>query len=100
MIISIDYDDTYSANPDMWDEFIRVAQTFGSRVICVTARHDYEMHKVHMSIGNIIGKSECFSTGRIYKKKYMKEQGVKVDIWIDDNPSAIVDPNWMKLSSV
>jgi hypothetical protein len=99
MIISIDFDDTYSVNPQMWDEFIRLAWSFDFHVICVTARHDYEMAKVHSSIGNMIGKSQCFSTGRVHKKKYMKEQGLKVDIWIDDNPSAIVDPNWMMLSS-
>lgn len=95
MIISIDYDDTYSANPLMWDEFIQTAWSFGAHVVCVTARHDYEMAPVHASIGNVIGKSQCFSTGRVYKKKYMRDCGIEVNIWIDDNPLAIVDPDWM-----
>jgi hypothetical protein len=98
MIISIDFDETYSAKPDMWNTVIESFLSHGCDVICVTARYDYEMYKVHNSIGLLIGEDKCYCTGRLYKKKYMKRKGIKVDIWIDDNPSSIVNPYWMSVA--
>jgi hypothetical protein len=98
MRISIDFDDTYTKDYLLWNKVISSMLVFGHDVICVSARHEYEMEKVHLSIGKLIGKDKCFGTGRVYKKKFMKDQGINIDVWIDDNPHAIVDPNWMTLN--
>jgi hypothetical protein len=90
MTIALDFDDTYTADPDMWDEFIRSARSCGHRVICVTCRHhtleniaevDKAMHPLVLA---------TYFTGHSPKRWYMERNNVKVDIWIDDMPEYVV----------
>lgn len=38
MIISVDYDETYTRDKILWDSFIKQAKMRGHTVLCVTAR--------------------------------------------------------------
>lgn len=94
MKISLDYDDTYTKDPLMWNWFAQTAMERGHEVYCVSARSPHEMDKPKMTIGRVIGVDKCFGTGLKPKRAYMLEvQKIKIDVWIDDLPEMIVDPN-------
>ncbi len=38
MLISIDYDDTFTADPSLWWSFIKRATWRGHKILCVSAR--------------------------------------------------------------
>lgn len=85
MKIALDLDGTYSADPDLWDEFIARAKMRGHEVICVTNR-PFE------PVGIRIPSVEILLAGAEYKNAYASAEGHKVDIWIDDQPGTISPP--------
>jgi len=85
--IAIDFDNTYTACPKTWDAFIQIAQANGHRVVCVTARRDTNENREIVQIPGVM----TYFTGLASKLWYMAEKlGVKVDIWIDDDPVSLV----------
>lgn len=86
MLIALDYDDTYTRDPAMWDRFIRLAVASGHSVICVTMRHEGESADARESIGQLC---QVYCTGRRAKLEYMTEVGRIPDVWIDDSPMFI-----------
>lgn len=88
MLIAIDFDDTLTAAPKLWRVFICMAKTMGHSVICVTARRDTESNRdivrTWMSENEIDLSTVYTSLGS--KVAHMERYGVKVDIWIDDDP--------------
>jgi hypothetical protein len=96
MIISIDFDKTYTADPVLWNTFARAAQQRGFRVICVTARHPADIDEVINSLGVVIGRENCFPTNLEPKRQFMMQNhGIHVDIWIDDMPEMIVENSYL-----
>jgi len=92
MIISLDYDDTYTADPEGWDAFCTLFMTRGHTVICVSARHPDHMQEVKDSLGKVIGENNCVGVNKQPKREYMLQQfGILIDVWIDDIPEAIVN---------
>ena len=91
MNISIDFDDTYTRDPIFWDRFIYTAWEFKYDVYCVTAREPLPKFKdeVYNSIGKLIGKDNCYFTDGNAKEKFMVDQGIWIDVWIDDSPKFI-----------
>jgi hypothetical protein len=90
MIICIDYDDTYTADPGLWDNFAAAAIRRGHDVWCVSARADSSMDKARYSIGAIIGDNRCVGTNGAAKRDFLfKTRGVYGDIWIDDMPETV-----------
>jgi len=88
MLIAIDFDDTLTADSQLWLRFIETAKKLGHRCICITARRETEdniesldnwmtMHGVHLPV---------YFTNLRSKTEFAKERGLKVDIWIDDDP--------------
>jgi len=63
MNISIDYDDTYTKDPLMWNWFAQQALDRGHKVYCVSARGTQHMDDPKNTIGRIIGAENCFGTG-------------------------------------
>lgn len=92
LTISIDFDDTFTAIPDLLSLFIKFAIVEGHKVICITARHFEErnVNELKQTFEEYgINIPIHFSNHRS-KKEYAKENGIDVDIWIDDMPEAIV----------
>jgi hypothetical protein len=87
MIIAIDYDHTYSADPPMWNEIIKTMQAHGHLVYCVTARHQEHSKQPLATIGKLC---RVFFTDKTAKREYMLKQGIIINIWIDDKPEAIL----------
>jgi hypothetical protein len=89
--ISIDFDDTYTRDPEMWNAFIRLAQASGHKVYCVTARSWREDEQVLGSVGQVVGRENCYFTALQGKKAFMAASGIIIHVWIDDMPHMIVD---------
>jgi hypothetical protein len=84
MIIALDYDGTYTADPVLWDAFIRNAHLKGHQVHVVTMRHESEPVRMGEQPARI------HYTDRKAKLPYMAALGLAVQIWIDDRPDFIL----------
>lgn len=89
MNIGLDFDDTYTRDPAMWDMLIPLIQARGHKVYCVTGRTTEESHNVLVTLGKVIGVNNCYFTSRQSKKNYMFKMNICIDVWIDDNPILI-----------
>lgn len=85
MIIALDFDDTHTKDPALWNRFIADAHSSGHRVVVATMRHPRESRRVVETVEGI-GESDMFFTGRRAKRPYLAALGVRPDVWIDDNP--------------
>lgn len=88
MIVAIDYDNTYAADPETFDKIIKILLEQNHQVICVTGREEVGVMAapVLASIGKLI---PVVFAGKDWKRDAAKKRGYKVDIWIDDNPEYI-----------
>lgn len=88
MIIALDYDNTYTADPEFWNKFILDAEEAGHKVICVTGRSDTEdfARPVMESIGKLC---QVVFAGPKWKRDAALAKGWKVDVWIDDMPEMV-----------
>jgi hypothetical protein len=90
MIIAIDYDNTYTADPELWDSFILSSQAKGHTVICITARPEIMGQPVKDSVGKLVN---VLFAGGDWKREYAAKHGYKVNVWIDDMPEYIGPQN-------
>jgi hypothetical protein len=73
MLIALDYDGTYTADPELWNAFILKARELGHNVKIATMRYPSEP----------IPDVGCEV---IYTSRKAKFGCMPADIWIDDNP--------------
>jgi hypothetical protein len=89
MIISLDYDDTFTRDPLGWIEAISLLRSRGHTVYCVTMR--YEEHEGDVVKKNLQNHVDgIFFTGRQLKQKFMFDKGICISVWIDDCAGCIV----------
>ncbi|KKM71261.1 hypothetical protein LCGC14_1432440 [marine sediment metagenome] len=88
LTIAIDFDDTFSADPDLWREFVGVAtgRRYGHKCILVTNRPEAMGNDVRAEVGDLM---PIVFAGRLSKKEAAARAGYSVDIWIDDNPEYV-----------
>ncbi len=86
MLIALDYDGTYTADPVLWLDFVKRAQSRGHTVICVTMRYEHETLDMCMKLQGLV---EVLCSSRQAKLPFLNGRGVFPDIWIDDSP------NWL-----
>lgn len=100
-IIVIDFDGTYTADPELWDVFLVAARERGHKIICATMRHeDLEGDEVKEALADKVDK--IIFTGREAKHSIVQTallndgydliDVVQRMIWIDDNPHWIHNP--------
>jgi hypothetical protein len=95
MKIALDYDDTYTRDPLLWNWFCQQALDRGHEVWCVSARDQNDMDDPIMTVGRVIGADKCVGTAMNPKRTFMwKEKDVYIDVWIDDSPEYIVDRDY------
>lgn len=87
MLISLDYDDTYSLDPPTWDKVIDLFHQTGHEVMCVTMRYAEEGQELELTIGK---KCTIIYTGRKAKKPYLQKVRMEPDVWIDDSAEWIL----------
>lgn len=88
MNISLDFDGTYTRDPDAWDQFIDLMQSQGHNVYLVTMRYRSEANVVYERLQKRV--DGIFCTGRRAKRSFMYEAGIDINVWIDDEPSFIL----------
>lgn len=88
MIIALDYDDTFTKDPEAWVEAMRTMKLRGHTIIGVTMRYPSEASGMDKRYDDIC--EHIYFTGRVAKQSVMAVQGVHVDVWIDDNPKWIL----------
>lgn len=89
MIISIDYDCTYTRDKILWDSFIQQAKARGHTVYCVTARNPkYDSPEMINDLKHLV--DHIFFTAGTPKEAFMLKQGICVQVWIDDDVRAIL----------
>jgi hypothetical protein len=84
MLIALDYDGTYTADPALWDDFILKARLRYHQVHIVTMRSPSEPVRLGARVDGI------HYTDRKAKRPFMQARGLAVAIWIDDMPDFIV----------
>ncbi len=93
MNIAIDFDNTLTADPKLWGNFIASAKTSGHRVICITARRDTDENREELQayLEHWGLALPTFYTGLSSKIHWAKKNDIKIDIWIDDDPTTLVN---------
>jgi hypothetical protein len=88
MLIALDYDGTYTADPGRWKEVIHLMRNAGHDFVCVTSRAGTPENK--QLLGNSIGKlMPIIFCNHQPKQKKCLSLGYKIDVWIDDQPQTI-----------
>jgi hypothetical protein len=90
MLLSLDYDQTYTRDPDFWDGVIAAGIARGHSFVCITNRPNPPG----------TGKAERLPSPRIpvlcagqeFKQDAARAAGLKVSVWIDDMPASINQP--------
>lgn len=82
MIIALDYDQTITKDPKFWANFVQLARQHRHQVVVVTARPGTQPVEQHIGV-------PVYYTSHALKAPFMKKQGVRVDVWIDDHPDSI-----------
>lgn len=86
MTIALDYDGTWTADPELWHDFTRKAIDRGHTVIIVTGRTYRHEDLLQQRLPKWI---PIVYAGTRLKEKAAQASGYNVDIWIDDNPGMI-----------
>lgn len=81
MRIALDYDETYTRDPQFWDEVIKLAQYRKHEIVCVTLR-DEQDGAPGMPIRTIF-------TNGYTKRPFCDKLGEQFHVWIDDTPEYI-----------
>lgn len=79
MIVGLDYDGTYTRDPETFDRLITQFTNAGHKVICITMRR-YPEEQIKVPGIDVV------YTDRRAKALYAEENGIQIDIWIDDKP--------------
>ena len=87
MLLALDFDATYTLDPDYWNKVIELTRESGHEIIMATYRHavadwDPIMEKIDLDIHFTDGKA---------KKPFLEEKGIVVDVWLDDRPLTVVE---------
>ncbi len=87
MIIAIDYDGTFSADPALFSALIVEMRRYGHEPIIVTGRPEAWASDIHAAIGDSM-PIICCENGQ-WKREAALEAGYSPDIFIDDCPEYV-----------
>lgn len=88
MTIAIDFDGTWTVDPDLWRAFVANARQRGHEVFIVTGRKDWsdDMERARLPVDVRI----IYTAGQM-KEAAVRKSGLQIDVWIDDMPGMIQD---------
>jgi hypothetical protein len=81
--ICIDHDDTFTTDPATWTKIIELLRSAGHDVFCISLR--FPNVPIHGFPGKVY-----YACGQ-HKWEFAEQNGIHVDIWIDDWPAIIGD---------
>lgn len=87
LTFALDFDGTYTNAPELFTAFCKNARALGYKVYVVTMRY----HSECANIPDILKENVdgIYATSRQAKGQFMKDIGIPIHIWIDDNPAAV-----------
>lgn len=88
LLFCLDYDETYTEDPELWDMFIELIKSRGHRIICATMRYEVEGEEIQQALSNKVER--IIFTDRKAKTLAVKQAGYYPSIWIDDSPHWII----------
>ena len=93
MTISMDFDRTFAADPQMWGEFATQAVADGNTVVMISRRPEADRQTVLDTLGDYASAfSQVLLVGTdTLKADAAEAAGVNVDVWVDDSPQTITD---------
>lgn len=86
MIVAIDYDGTWTADPEAFAAFASLLRRRGHRVLLVTARASGHREVLEACAAHV---DRVLFSGGGYKREHCEIEGEFVSIWIDDMPAMI-----------
>lgn len=86
MNIAIDYDDTYTLNPSLWDQILEIFIKHNNNVYCVTKRYKDNADDIVKAFAN---RNIPIIYALKSKLEAVNDAGIKIDVWIDDKPQSI-----------
>lgn len=89
MNIALDFDDTYTRDPEFWEMFIDNAKARNHDVRIVTFR---KTSMTDPALDYLSQRIPVIYTEFTQKRKFTNKMGWIVDVWIDDSPEFIVNP--------
>ncbi len=89
MILGLDWDETFTADPELWAAFVRIAGRRGHRVVIVTYRYPRHVGDIRRMLRRLRLRVPLLATSRRPKRPYALAHGFDVDVWIDDLPELI-----------
>lgn len=92
LTFAIDFDDTFTACPDLWSGFITESKELGHSWYLVTSRRNSpeNVEKIEAELAHWGCEMPIIFCNLKSKFDTMQARGLKVSIWIDDAPHAIV----------
>ena len=84
MLLALDFDETYTRDPEFWNRVILYAKDRGHTVICATMRYEHEGKDVIDALESRVEK--IIFTGRKAKHGAVYAAGYMPSVWIDDSP--------------
>jgi len=93
MIIALDFDNTYTLNPKMWDKVLETFVEYATIYIVTSRSPDIPIDYLPKYCADVVYCS--------FKPKLdvMEELGIPVNIWIDDDPLYIIKPHFIQDST-
>jgi len=91
MKIALDFDDTYTRDPDFWNKFIDDAKDRGHDIRIVTFR---KSTMTDPALDWLASNIPVIFTEYMQKRAFCNQLGFLVDVWIDDSPEFIVEPRY------
>lgn len=94
MIIALDYDDTWTADPGVWLALLAAAKGRGHTVIMVTQRAEGQSAQIRADLAaSKVEIPVVYAYGQA-KRDAAIAAGYEVDVWIDDTPYGVNNPRW------
>ncbi|QNN99958.1 hypothetical protein phiPsa267_104 [Pseudomonas phage phiPsa267] len=88
-IVAFDFDETISDNEPLWLQVMLALEKGGYHVVVCTWRTP-TTYPEDLKFLVDRGFKVYYTSGQA-KQDYMAKQGIRVDIWVDDNPFAILN---------
>lgn len=92
LLISLDYDQTFTAAPGLWRSFVALAAESGNRVVMISRREqtDENVAEMRLAVGDLELVDMILCGPETQKRAAAEAAGLAVDVWIDDYPEGIV----------
>lgn len=89
MLIVMDYDDTFSKDPEAWVQVAKTLKSHGHKIIGCTMRYPEETIGMSTQYGEIC--DQVHFSSRMAKRPYLNSKDIYPDVWIDDRPDFIIN---------